>query len=449
MSEFNVIVAVDDDYGIAADGSIPWYVPEDVKWFRKKTMHSAIIMGRKTWESLTGPLKDRINIVLSKGILTAAGATVVDSFDKALLAAKDMPQIYVIGGAEIYAMALTHPLCHRVYLTRVSGTYKCDRFFPINLLSGYKMDKTMSLSKTATIYEYTYENYNEEQYLAVLSRLLSSPLHTNRTDVPARSNFAVHMRFDLLGGIIPLLTTKRVAYKCIYYELLWFLRGQTNIAHLHKNGVHIWDANATREFLDSRGLDYPEGELGPVYGKQWRDWGGSTKVDLDNRRLSGIDQIKQLIDGIRADPFSRRHIVSAWNVSELSAMALPPCHCFFQMVVEPNDSGQPAYLSCMLHQRSGDFFLGVPFNIASYALLTHMIARLTGLEAKELVVNIGDCHLYQTHDDAAHVQLIRRPHRFPTAVWSGIQQKIEDFDENSLAIIKYYPHESIRAPMAV
>ena len=233
-----------------------------------------------------------------------------------------------------------------------------------------------------------------QAYLDLVQRVLDDGVEkSDRTGTGTRSVFGHQMRFDLGAGF-PLVTTKKVHTRSIFGELLWFLRGDTNVKWLQDRGVTIWD-----EWADENG------DLGPVYGYQWRSW-----PTPDGRH---IDQIKQVIDNLKSDPDSRRHIVTAWNVADIPQMALAPCHAFFQFYVAPSDSG-PGRLSCQLYQRSADVFLGVPFNIASYALLTHMVAQVTGLEVGDFVHTLGDAHLYANHLDQARLQLTREPRPLPT-----------------------------------
>jgi thymidylate synthase len=245
----------------------------------------------------------------------------------------------------------------------------------------------------------------------------------DRTGTGTRSLFGRQLRFNLAHGF-PLLTTKKLHVRSIIYELLWFLRGETNIAWLKENGVSIWD-----EWADENG------DLGPVYGRQWRSW--------PTRDGGTIDQIAWVQNEIRTNPNSRRLIVSAWNVADVDSMALPPCHLLFQFYVA---GGR---LSCQLYQRSADYFLGVPFNIASYSLLTMMMARVTGLEPGDFVHTLGDVHLYHNHFEQAKLQLTRTPRALPTLNINAYPASIDDFQFADFELLDYDPHPPIRAAVAV
>jgi len=263
-----------------------------------------------------------------------------------------------------------------------------------------------------------------QQYLDLLARILNEGAEKHdRTGTGTLSVFGHQMRFDLEAGF-PMVTTKRLPIKAIVHELLWFLKGETNIAYLKANNVSIWD-----EWADENG------ELGPIYGKQWRSWPG--------RDGAAIDQIAQVVEQIKRNPDSRRLIVSAWNVGQLPEMALPPCHAFFQFYVADGK------LSCQLYQRSADVFLGVPFNIASYALLTHLIAQLTGLEVGEFVHTLGDTHLYLNHLDQARLQLTRTPRTLPTMILDPEVKDIFEFKIGHFKLENYDPHPHIKAEVAV
>ncbi|MEJ2115249.1 MAG: thymidylate synthase [Gammaproteobacteria bacterium] len=262
-----------------------------------------------------------------------------------------------------------------------------------------------------------------QQYLELLNHVITQGVEKgDRTGTGTLSVFGYQMRFDLQNGF-PMLTTKKLHLKSIIHELLWFLQGDTNVDYLNKNGVSIWN-----EWADENG------ELGPVYGSQWRSWQGAHGV---------VDQISALIEGLKENPLSRRHIVSAWNVGELDNMALPPCHAFFQFYVAKNK------LSCQLYQRSADVFLGVPFNIASYALLLQMVAQVTGYQEGEFVHTFGDVHLYNNHIEQAERQLSRTPYVLPQMKINPDVTSIFNFKYEDFELQNYQCHEHISAPVAV
>jgi thymidylate synthase len=265
-------------------------------------------------------------------------------------------------------------------------------------------------------------------YLDLVQRILDEGVEkSDRTGTGTRSVFGHQMRFDLAAGF-PLVTTKKIHTRSVFAELLWFLRGDTNVKWLQDRGVSIWD-----EWADA------DGDLGPVYGHQWRSW-----PTPDGRH---VDQIAQVVAQIRDNPDSRRHIVSAWNVADIPDMALAPCHTMFQFYVAPSEAG--GRLSCQLYQRSADVFLGVPFNIASYALLTHMVAQVTGLEVGDFVHTLGDAHLYANHLDQARLQLTREPRPLPRLVLDPSVTDLAAFELEHIAVEGYDPHPGIKAPIAV
>ena len=262
------------------------------------------------------------------------------------------------------------------------------------------------------------------QYLDLLQKVMDEGVDRgDRTGTGTRAIFGHQMRFDLANGF-PVLTTKKLHLRSIIVELLWFLRGDTNVGYLHEHGVTIWD-----EWADE------SGDLGPVYGRQWRSW--------PNPGGAPVDQIRNLVEGIKTNPYSRRHIVSAWNPAQVDEMALPPCHCLFQFYVSEGR------LSCQLYQRSADIFLGVPFNIAAYALLTMMVAQVTGLKPGDFVHTLGDAHLYCNHFEQARLQLERTPKPLPVMRINPEVRDIFSFRYEDFELVGYEADRTIRAPVAV
>jgi thymidylate synthase len=284
--------------------------------------------------------------------------------------------------------------------------------------------------------------HEEYQYLNMVQHILENGVWEEGRNGKTKSIFGHSMRFSLKDGKIPILTTKKTAWKTCLKELLWFIRGETNNKILKEQGVHIWDANGSREFLDSRGLiNYEEDELGPIYGWQWRRFNLPYESSFNE---GGIDQLQQIINALK-DPnqrTSRRLIMTAWNPCQLDQMALPPCHILCQFNVHDGNK-----LSCMMTQRSCDFFLGSCFNIASYSLLTHLIAKHCGLQAYEFVYFMGNVHLYENAIDAAKLQITREPFEFPTLSIRQIKENINDYQVEDFEIHNYKHHEVIKVAM--
>jgi len=287
----------------------------------------------------------------------------------------------------------------------------------------------------------------EQYYLELLHYVRHNGVEKeDRTGVGTISQFGAQLRYDLQEGF-PLLTTKKMFTRGIIHELLWFLKGETNIQYLLDNDVHIWD-----EWADENG------DLGPIYGHQWRSWPnyvrkggciGNTDWIEEYHENEPIDQIKDLIENLKKDPFSRRHIVSAWNPADIPDMALAPCHCLFQFNVRPDKNGDPEFLDCQLYQRSCDIFLGVPFNIASYALFTMMIAQVVGLKAGHFIHTFGDVHVYKNHLDQVDEQLRRDPFPSPRMMINPDVKNIDDFTIGDFKVAGYRCHPKIDAPIAV
>ena len=312
-------------------------------------------------------------------------------------------------------------------------------------------------------------NTQEQAYLDLMKTVLETGYDKpNRTGTHTRSISGATLRFDLERDgtkILPLTTSKLTSFRLIATELLWFLAGDTDVRNLKSVNNHIWDANGSREFLDSRGFVMRmEDDLGPVYGWQWRHWNAPyTEIDKRDQfyKAGGIDQIATVIDSLKNNPWSRRHIVSAWNPEQLDEMALPPCHAWFQFIVRPQhprvipsgsaaddrvelNNREPYWLDCVLMQRSADLPLGVPFNIASYALLTHMIAHCTGLHAGQLIHNMGDVHIYHNQFEGCQKQIQRTPYEFPTFEFVNPPEQINDFTMGNFKVVNYKKHPRIK-----
>lgn len=308
-------------------------------------------------------------------------------------------------------------------------------------------------------------HHPEHQYLNLLKDILERGHWEEGRNGRTKSLFGASMRFSLAKCQIPILTTKKIAWKTCLKELLWFIRGDTNNASLKSQGVHIWDANGSREFLDSRGLqDYQEDELGPIYGWQWRSfnkpylsqkrkahlqeespyWTPQDERDEEALNAEGVDQLQQIINALKdpAQRTSRRLVMSAWNPCQLPEMALPPCHVLCQFNVHNGNQ-----LSCAMYQRSNDECCGTPFNIASYSFLTHLLAKHCGLEAYEFVYFKGNCHIYEDHVEGAKMQLKREPYPFPTLSIRQVRENIEDYQLEDFEVLDYQSHPALKFKM--
>lgn len=295
-------------------------------------------------------------------------------------------------------------------------------------------------------------NHEELQYVNLIRKIIDEGFWEEGRNGKTKSIFGETMRFSLQGGKIPILTTKKTAWKTCLKELLWFIRGETDNKLLQEQGVHIWDGNSTKEFMESRGLGhYPEGMLGKIYGFQWRHFNAESdlktgKAVYDKEGNRGIDQLQQIIDALK-DPkqrTSRRLIMTAWNPCQLDEMALPPCHVMCQFNVHDGNK-----LSCALTQRSSDTICGLPFNIASYSFLTHLLAKHCGLEAYEFVHFIGNCHIYKEHIEAAQIQIQRKPYEFSILEIKENKENINDYDVSDFTILNYISHNAIKVKMVV
>lgn len=458
--KFSIIAAIDEKDGIGKEGNIPWLSKySDLSYFKKLTLNcdassreNCIIMGKNTWNSLPyKPLPNRKNIIISSTLETCSNYNVYKCLDNALESLTDIYEkinlIFVIGGEQLYKEAISHPMCDKLYITEIPGEYECDKFFPkINNDIYTKMQSTFSNCLTYNVYHKTTQiNMEEYQYLNLIKKVINNGIpKLDRTGIGTISIFGNQMRFNLENNTIPLLTTKRVFSRGIIEELLWFINGSTDSNKLSEKKVKIWDPNGSREFLDSLGFtDREIGDLGPVYGFQWRHWGAEYVDKNTDYTNKGFDQLQNIIDQIKTNPTSRRIILSGWNVSDIPKMALPPCHVLCQFYIIEDK------ISAQLYQRSGDIGLGVPFNIASYAILLIMIAHVTGYKPFEFIYTLGDAHIYNNHLDALKNQIYRIPRNFPTLKFARKIENINDFNYNDFIITNYEPCKAIKMKMAV
>jgi dihydrofolate reductase/thymidylate synthase len=473
--------------------------------YYKKEIMNIVVMGRKTWESIPDkykPLKNRINIIISSKLsgLEQDNTFIYPNFksfidqvsynngishfvDNKFNKTHNINEIYVIGGSKLYNEVLNNYEVNKIYLTDIQDKHKtkknlCNKvYFPDldqdkyyltseskivtkNYSTGYYEDtksivcnfkilQNKSLvqneiqDELMDYFKTNYLNQEEYQYLDIMEDLMENGDKRETRNAITYSKFGVKMEFDLKDNTIPILTTKRVACKTVIKELLWFIKGSTNNKTLQDQNVHIWDGNSSRDFLDQNGFkEREENELGPIYGFQWRHSGAEYKTCHDNYEGQGVDQLQECINTLKKNPHSRRMIVCAWNPKDLNNMALPPCHILFQWYVSSDKR-----LSLQLYQRSGDFFLGVPFNIMSYSVLIYMVAQLTGLRPGKFIHIIGDAHAYECHGDAIEEQIKRIPSQFPKFKINRQVESIEDFKLEDFEIIDYNPHDTIKAQM--
>lgn len=508
-----VVAATKDEMGIGFEGGLPWRLPKDMAYFKAVTAQvsepgarNAVVMGRKTWESIPSkfrPLPGRLNVVLSRGgslvqagndqnssangapaAVLPEGVLLQPSLDAALELlgraeyASSVEKIFVIGGAQVYVEALASPRCEAVHLTEVTpaadAPFTCDAFLPaldaanfklyaaapvvrekggvkIQFLSYLGADPAVPgkfrASGAATLPPGTALHgvkHEELQYLEMIQDIIETGnVKGDRTGTGTISKFGCQMRFDLRRSF-PLLTTKRVFWRGVAEELLWFVKGSTNAKLLQDRDIHIWDGNGSREYLDKIGLGHREEmDLGPVYGFQWRHFGAAYTDMHADYAGQGVDQLAEVIDKIKNNPNDRRILLTAWNPAALKEMALPPCHMFCQFYVANGE------LSCQMYQRSCDMGLGVPFNIASYSLLTCMIAQVCGLKPGDFVHCCGDTHVYSNHVEPLRKQLLVEPRPFPTLKINPEKTDIDSFEFSDFEIIGYDPHPKIEMKMAV
>jgi thymidylate synthase len=505
-----LVAAVSKNGVIGVGGTLPWNIPEDLRHFRDLTYGHCVIMGYNTWMSLPDgvrPLPGRINIVLSRDPATETlpenvhwvrhGGSRTDMVAglhietrehlREICNAYPDKKVFIIGGEQTY----------RLFFNAFSGEFMptklhithVDKMIPeqhgmltyFRVSTDYQITsysaKHKSTTEGCTFQFITYElkeNYMrnhfphrpivgepvpphtpsaDQTYTTLLKDILQyGSKRSDRTGTGTTSVFGRQLRFDISGSI-PLLTTKYVPWKAVIKELLWFLRGDTDASKLAADGVRIWDGNTSREFLDGRGLAHlPEGDIGAGYGFQWRHFGGAyqtCKETYDN--TIGYDQVAAVLDQLRNDPFSRRIYMSAWNPAALKDMALPPCHVSAQFYVGEDQATGQHHLSCHMYQRSVDTFLGLPFNIMSYATLTHILATLTDMHPKELIISTGDTHIYNDHIEQIKTQIERYPYSAPLLVIDPAikEKRLEEITVDDFDVIGYFHHGVLKGKMAV
>ena len=436
MSRFNIIAARCKNGGIGFKNKLPWRIPEELQYFKQMTSfnenlkQNVVIMGRNTWESLgKKPLPNRHNLIVSKDYLP--------SFDCALREAEKFDsKIWVIGGAKLYEEAVEHPLLDKLYLTKINKNYECDTVFPS--FNAKLIDKSHIQEKDWQVEIYQKQKNGEIQYLELLEELMKYGNTRQTRNSEVRSLFGRTLKFDLQNNTFPLLTTKKMFMKGITQELIMFLNGITNSKFLEYDNINIWKGNTSKEFLASRNLDYEEGEMGPMYGYQWRKWNDH------------FDQLEDVLETISKDPTSRRLLFTTYNPTDVPKSVLAPCHGLISQLYIENGG-----ISLQTYQRSADMFLGVPFNIASYGLLLHTFINVINTRynknyyAKDLIINFGDCHVYRDHYPAVYEQLLRVPYKFPKIKFNENLNNLEDLLAQKFEIYDYKYHKLIRANMIV
>ena len=440
--------------GIGVKGSLPWNIPEDMKRFVDLTRDKTVIMGRKTWESIgCKALKNRKNIVVTKNpeMYCYEGVSFVDAHSL-----KDMLEddVFVIGGTEIYRMFMGK--ADTIYATIVYKEFQCDATFPLDNFDQYMIseysDLMYSEKEGCNIRYITYKKSNkiheENVYLNLATEIMNEGEDKpDRTGVGTKSVFAKQVTFNISSSF-PLLTTKFVPFQTILKELLWFLKGSTDSKQLEKDGVNIWRGNTSRDFLNKRGLShYNEGDLGPMYFWIVKHIGATYEGCEKDYRGKGIDQLEHLIENLKSNPHDRRHLLTTYCPLYNEQGCLYPCHgIVIQFWVGMNNT-----LSCHMYQRSVDVAVGFPFNIASYAILTQIIAKKCGMKPSKLIISTGDTHVYNNLIDAMNTQLIRTPLPFPILEVddSVIDTMFEDLEPTQFRLIGYLHHPRITMPMAL
>ena len=459
--KFIAIVACSKNFGIGLNNSIPWNIKEDRSFFCETTTNNVVIMGLKTFESLPNksPLKNRINVVLSNKyeIKKESEELYFCNYDNLTYVLEDFSsdkKIFVIGGEKIYKLFENN--YEEIFLTYIDKSYTCDVFFPkisneysIQEYSKKHWSDTESCNYRFIKYLKDKTEVCDSEYLSLATKVLdqSKEIRVDRTGTGTYSIFGEQISFDI-SKFIPILSTKRVPWKSCIEELLWFMRGDTDANILKNKGVNIWNLNSTKEFQSKVGLGHlEEGDCGANYSFQWRYCGQEYKTCKSiYEKNTKYDQINNIINQLKNDPFSRRIFMSAWNPFDLDKTVLPPCHVSVQFYVDNNYN-----LSCHMYQRSCDIFLGLPWNILSYSILTYILARKCNMKPDRLIISFGDTHIYSNHVEQMKTQL-ERSYLSPSIleIKDNVKEKnIEEIDINDFDIIGYFPHKAIQGDMSV
>jgi dihydrofolate reductase/thymidylate synthase len=499
MKKVNIIACVDKNLGIGKKDMIPWNISIDTTYFNNITsmtrkglptneLKNAVIMGRKTWESIGNNLQDRLNVVISNSMINKDNIMVFKNYDDSynyLNRQENIDRIFIIGGGELYNYILDklnnidNNLIDTIYLNKIDYDYDCDTFINKDKLEGliennkniydyndnqkevYKVyDKSINREVLLEFYKYSFYlekrrnviiKHPETQYIELLENLIKDGEYRETRNGSTWSLFSKSLYFNMKDGF-PLLTSKKIDFKHVIGELLWFMRGDTDSKILEKDGIKIWVKNTTKQFIESNNLNLREGEIGPMYGFQLRHY-GEEYVKSDSK-YNGYDQIKYCLDLIKKEPTSRRIIMTTYNPSQAKKGVLYPCHGIVTQFYVRNNK-----LSLSTYQRSADVFLGLPWNIASYSLLLHIVCELinndpehTGynLEPEGVTINLGDYHLYNEHYEKAVIQILRAKEKlydFPELKIKNKFTKIEDIKIDDFEIINYKSYKGLIADM--
>ena len=452
------IVCVDSNNGISKDGKLPWLDNKigDLEYVRVLTStvsvgkKNIIIVGSKTFDTLPASFSEtqtnRELVVLSKSksnYYTDAKKLYLELIER-YYTKGDIDKVFVFGGAEIYKLFILNNWIHTFYVTQLDSEYMCDTFFPKKeLIDNFTMFSSSSSDKKGRTFQiWNRIDHPEYKYIQLLQKVLYTGEYRNGRNGETYSLFGEEIEFDIEKYGFPLLTTKKMFFRGIAEELFWFLKGDTNANNLKEKGVHIWDGNTNREYLDSIGLNgYPEGIAGPIYGFQWRNFNGEYINGQLPKLETSRDQLFNVLRELKENPSSRRIIFSGWNPNQLDSMCLPPCHVLYQFYV---NNGK---LNCQMYQRSADLFLGLPFNIASTALLTSIFANMSELVVGKIRICIGDAHIYKEHREPVLEQITRKPLCFSKLVIKDVKDKLEDWTYNDISVEDYNSHGVLRANM--